>query len=117
MRWTLPLQPESAATAPSETTRRRQRLSRVRRALLRSSRTVKRARTGQAKTGTRRPAAALATGAVWMVRVDVAEVLPGVTVDWEKVAVAPGGSPVAVRVMGGMVAPFCAITVREKTAR
>ena len=43
--------------------------------------------------------AAVVTGAaVWMVICEVAPVEPGVTVGGANVAVAPGGSPVAVRV-------------------
>jgi hypothetical protein len=53
----------------------------------------------------------MAMAVVWMVRVEVADVLPGVTDAGEKVAVAPVGSPMAASVTGLEKAPFCAATV------
>ena len=53
---------------------------------------------------------------VWMLSVVVADVLPGVMLDCPKVAVAPGGRPLAANVTAGMVAPFCAVTVRVNCA-
>ena len=53
---------------------------------------------------------------MWMLSVVVADVLPGVMLDCPKVAVAPGGRPLAANVTAGMVAPFCAVTVRVNCA-
>ena len=58
------------------------------------------------------PCLALANFAVvWMVRVEVADVLPGVTLAGRKLAEAFAGSPLAVSATGAEKVPFCAATV------
>jgi hypothetical protein len=59
------------------------------------------------------PAAAAVAPAVWILSCEVADELPGVTVACEKVAVAPGGSPLAERATGLEKVPFCAAMVME----
>ena len=46
-----------------------------------------------------------------MVSVEAADVLPGVTLAGEKLAVAPVGSPLAVNVTALANVPFCAATL------
>jgi hypothetical protein len=53
----------------------------------------------------------MAMAGVWMVSVELADVLPGVIDAGEKVGVAPVGSPMAASVTGLEKAPFCAATV------
>ena len=54
--------------------------------------------------------------AVWMVNCEVADELPGLTDAGKKVAVAPVGSPLAVRVTVPEKVPFCALMVIENCA-
>lgn len=51
--------------------------------------------------------------AVWMVRVELAAALPGVTLDGAKVAVAPVGKPLAASETAPAKVPFCGVTVME----
>ena len=107
-----PPHPESTVSAAIINT---PRAAQRRRRLAGTKKNPARARVGAA-SGQAEPARAAAVVEVLIVNVEVAEVLPGVTVDCEKVAVAPGGSPVAVRVTAGIVAPFCALTMTENCA-
>ena len=54
---------------------------------------------------------AVAVDAVWMLSVELAEEPPGVTDAGEKVATAPVGRPLAVRLTGLENVPFCAVAV------
>jgi len=69
-----------------------------------------------AANGQADPVEAATVAEVWIVSVVVAEVLPGVTMELEKLAVAPGSTPVAERFTAGIVAPFCAVTVTVNCA-
>jgi len=53
---------------------------------------------------------ALAIAEVWMVSVELADVLPGVTEAGEKLAVAPVGSPLTAKVTAFENVPFCGVT-------
>ena len=110
-----PPHPESAVSAPSETINSTPSMAQRRRRLAGMKKRPARASAGVAR-GRAEPVTAADEVVVSIVSVEVAEVLPGVTLEWEKVAVAPGGSPVAARVTAGIVAPFCAVTVRENCA-
>ena len=107
-----------AATPASEANNSRPRAVQRRRCLRGTKNKPSKARAGSAEFGHAGidrlfPASVCC---VWMVRVVVAEVLPGVMADCENDAVAPGGRPVADKVTAGMVAPFCAETEMENCA-
>src|ERR1035441_3383506 len=104
-----PPHPEIAVLAPKPAARNSTRARNRRRRLRGMKMNATRARTGAADGHADRPFEA-SGDAVWIVSVALAEVLPGVILDCEKLAAAPGGSPDAARVTAGMVAPFCAVT-------
>jgi hypothetical protein len=107
-----PPQPVNAVMAPKDASAKTPHIARLTRRLGINSNPMK-ARVGGIKGQSNPPAIVLP---VWMVRVELADALPGVTETGLKLAVAPAGRPVAESVTTPEKTPFCGVTAMEYVA-
>jgi hypothetical protein len=109
-----PPHPERVAIPPSEASSRTVSvIHRLPCLLVAKSRPASESRVVASDQPDRLPAGLIAVDAVWILNCEVADELPGVIEGGEKVAVAPGGSPLAANITGLENVPFCAFTVME----